>query len=203
MPEPAGRRFMIDRLTGRVAALEADGAVIEVSGVGFSVEMSRTSLRALPGEGGSATLFTHLHVREDSLQLFGFSTDEERRLFLQLISVSKIGPRLALAALSIRSPRDVRRAIALGDAALFQSVPGIGKKTAERVILELREKMAELEGSLTLSGRGAPEDAGNLAVARAALAELGVGVAEADALLRDTDPDISVDELVRMALKRR
>jgi len=194
---------MIDRLTGRVAALEADGAVIEVSGVGFRVEMSRTSLRALPSEGGSATVFTHLHVREDSLQLFGFSTDEERRLFLQLISVSKIGPRLALAALSIRSPRDVRRAIAVGDVALFQSVPGIGKKTAERVILELREKMAELEGSLTLAGRATPEDAGNLAVARAALAELGIGVAEADALLRDTDPNAPVDEIVRRALKRR
>lgn len=194
---------MIDRLMGRVAALEADGAVIEVSGVGFRVEMSRTSMRALPDLGGSVTIFTHLHVREDSLQLFGFSTEEERRLFLQLISVSKIGPRLALAALSVRSPRDVRRAIALGDVALFQSVPGIGKKTAERVILELREKMAELEGPLGIQGRGTSADDGNLAVARAALAELGIGASEADALLRDCDPEASVDELVRRALKRR
>jgi Holliday junction DNA helicase RuvA len=194
---------MIDRLTGRVAALEVDGAVIEVSGVGFRVEMSRTSLRALPAEGGSARVFTHLHVREDSLQLFGFSTDEERRLFLQLISVSKIGPRLALAALSIRNPRDVRRAIALGDVALFQSVPGIGKKTAERVILELREKMAESEGPFVADGRGTSEDAGNLVVARAALAELGIGLAEADSLLRDADADAPVDEIVRRALRRR
>ena len=194
---------MIDRLTGRVAALEVDGAVIEVSGVGFRVEMSRTSLRALPAEGGSTSVFTHLYVREDSLQLFGFSTDEERRLFLQLISVSKIGPRLALAALSIRDPRDVRRAIALGDVALFQSVPGIGKKTAERVILELREKMAEMEGPFVPGDRGTPADAGNLAVARAALAELGIGVAEADALLRDADADAPVDEIIRRALRRR
>ncbi len=194
---------MIDRLTGRVAALEVDGAVIEVSGVGFRVEMSRTSLRALPAEGGSTSVFTHLHVREDSLQLFAFSTDEERRLFLQLISVSKIGPRLALAALSIRDPRDVRRAIALGDVALFQSVPGIGKKTAERVILELREKMAESEGPFVPDGRGTSEDAGNLAVARAALAELGIGVAEADALLRDAHADAPVDEIIRRALRRR
>ena len=194
---------MIDRLTGRVAALEVDGAVIEVSGVGFRVEMSRTSLRALPAEGGSTSVFTHLYVREDSLQLFGFSTDEERRLFLQLISVSKIGPRLALAALSIRNPRDVRRAIALGDVALFQSVPGIGKKTAERVILELREKMAESEGPFVSDGRGTSEDAGNLAVARAALAELGIGLAEADALLRDADADAPVDEIIRLALRRR
>lgn len=194
---------MIDRLTGRVAALEADAAVLEVSGVGFRVEMSRTSLRALPEEGNAASLFTHLHVREESLQLFGFSTEEERRLFLHLISVSKIGPRLALAALSIRKPRDLRRAIAVGDVALFQSVPGIGKKTAERLILELREKMAEIEGPGTLIGRGSPDEAGNLAVARAALAELGIGAAESEALMRDTDPDTPVDEIVRQALRRR
>ncbi len=141
-------------------------------------------------------------MREDALQLFGFSTDEERRLFRQLISVSKIGPRLGAGHALHTDPREVRRAIALGDVALFQSVPGIGKKTAERVILELREKMAESEGPFVAAGRGTSDDAGNLAIARAALAELGIGLAEADALLRDADADAPVNEMVRRALRR-
>ncbi len=193
---------MIERLTGRLAAVDAEGAVIDVGGVGFRVEMSRTSLRSLPEVGGEAAVLTHLHVREEALQLFAFSTVEERELFLRLISVSKIGPKLALAALSIRAARDVRRAIAAGDVALFQSVPGIGKKTAERVILELREKMLELEGPVAPGGRE-PADGDNLSMARAALAELGLGVAEAEHLLRDADPATSVDQIVRAALRRR
>lgn len=193
---------MIERLTGRLAAVDADGAVIDVGGVGFRMEMSRTTLRSLPEVGGDAAVLTHLHVREEALQLFGFATAEERELFLRLISVSKIGPRLALAALSIRSPRDVRRAIAAGDVALFQSVPGIGKKTAERLILELREKMVELEGPVG-SGVGGATDGGNLVLARAALAELGMTAAEAEHLLRDADPEASVDRLVRAALRKR
>jgi Holliday junction DNA helicase RuvA len=193
---------VIERLTGRLAAVDTDGAVIDVGGVGFRMEMSRTTLRSLPEVGGEAAVLTHLHVREEALQLFGFSTAEERDLFLRLISVSKIGPRLALAALSIRSPRDVRRAIAAGDVALFQSVPGIGKKTAERLILELREKMLELEGPVT-SGVGGATDGGNLVLARAALAELGMTAAEAEHVLRDADPETSVDQLVRAALRKR
>lgn len=193
---------MIERLTGRLAAVDTDGAVIDVGGVGFRMEMSRTTLRSLPEVGGDAAVLTHLHVREEALQLFGFSTAEERELFLRLISVSKIGPRLALAALSIRNPRDVRRAIAAGDVALFQSVPGIGKKTAERLILELREKMLELEGPVGV-GFGGAADGGNLVMARAALAELGMTAAEAEHLLRDADPELSVDQLVRAALRKR
>lgn len=193
---------MIERLNGRLAAVDAEGAVIDVGGVGFRVEMSRTSLRSLPEVGGEAAVLTHLHVREEALQLFAFFTTEERELFLRLISVSKIGPRLALAALSIRPARELRRAIAAGDVALFQSVPGIGKKTAERVILELREKMLELEGPATLGGRE-PADDDNLSMARAALAELGLGVSETEQLLRDADPAASVDQIVRAALRRR
>lgn len=193
---------MIERLTGQLAAVDTDGAVIDVGGVGFRMEMSGTTLRSLPKVGGDVAVLTHLHVREEALQLFGFSTAEERDLFLRLISVSKIGPRLALAALSIRSPRDVRRAIAGGDVALFQSVPGIGKKTAERLILELREKMLELEGPVSV-GVGGATDGGNLVLARAALAELGMTAAEAEHLLRDADPETSVDRLVRAALRKR
>ncbi len=193
---------MIDRLTGTLLARRPDGAVVDVGGVGFRLEMSATSLRDLPREGEPVTVSTYLLVREDALQLYGFSTEDERLLFLLLLGVSKVGPKLALAALSARRPAEVRRAIALGDVALFQSVPGIGKKTAERLILELREKVGELIAE-TPAGRASSEGDGMVTVARAALQELGLSAAEADQRLRGLDPDLPLEELVRQALARR
>lgn len=193
---------MIDRLTGTLLARTPDGAVVDVGGVGFRLEMSATSLRDLPREGDRVTVSTYLLVREDALQLYGFSTDDERELFLLLLSVSKVGPKLALAALSARRPSQVRRAIALGEVALFQSVPGIGKKTAERLILELREKVGELIAEAP-TGRASSEGDGMVTVARAALQELGLTAAEADQRLRGLDPDLPLEELVRQALSRR
>lgn len=193
---------MIDRLTGTLLARTPDGAVVDVGGVGFRLEMSATSLRDLPREGEPVTVLTYLLVREDALQLYGFSTDDERELFLLLLSVSKVGPKLALAALSARRPREVRRAIALGEVALFQSVPGIGKKTAERLILELREKVGELVTEAP-AGRVPSGEDGMVTVARAALQELGLSAAEADQRLRGLDQDLPLEELVRRALSRR
>ena len=197
---------MIERLTGRVAARLNDAVVLDVSGVGFRLDASATTLRDVPEVGEACTLLSHLHVREDALQLFGFSTTEERELFLLLIGVSKIGPRLALAVLSARRPGELRRAIALGDVALLQAVPGIGKKTAERLILELREKVGDLGGSGTGAATGAGDpsaDDDSLVLARAALQELGLTLMEADQLLRGADPDAPVEALVRKALMRR
>ncbi|GAB4243990.1 MAG: Holliday junction branch migration protein RuvA [Thermoleophilia bacterium] len=196
---------MIDRLRGMVAAKGADGLVVDVGGVGFRLEVSTQTLRQAPDVGGEISLFTHLHVREDALQLFGFATEEERALFLMLITVSKIGPRLAMAVLSARRPAELRRAIALGDVALFQAVPGIGKKTAERLILELRERVGDLQGaeSAVLAGAKPTGGDGNLSLARDALVELGLTAAEADRLLRDADPEAPVQELVRRALRGR
>jgi Holliday junction DNA helicase RuvA len=192
---------MIDRLTGTVLSQDSEGVVIAVAGVGFSVEVSAITLRDLPGVGEEDTLFTHLHVRDDAIQLFGFSTEEERELFRLLLGVSKIGPRLALAALSTRRAPDLKRALAAGDVALFASVPGIGKKTAERIILELREKMGEAALVATLSGAGVSQEADErLALARTALVELGYSVQEADQFLTGLDPEASVEELVRQAL---
>lgn len=193
---------MIDRLAGRVAVRGPDHAVVNVGGVGFRLEMSATSLRDVPAEGEPIDLLTYLLVREDALQLYGFSSEEERELFLLLLTVSKIGPRIALAALSVRRPRAIRRGIALGDVALFQSVPGIGKKTAERLILELREKVGELvvEGDY---GPGSSEPDGMVSLARAALQELGLTAAEAEQRLQGLDPDQPLEELVRAALTRR
>lgn len=195
---------MIERLTGAVVAKTEDGVVLDVGGVGYLLEVSGVTLRDVPQPGESATLFAHLQVREDALQLFGFSTEEERVLFRLFLGVSKIGPKLALAACSCRRPPDLKRALAAGDIALFASVPGIGKKTAERLILELREKVAEpgLVPAGSTSG-GAFVEEGSLPLARAALVELGFGVQEAERLLGSLEPDQPVEELVRQALGRR
>lgn len=195
---------MIERLTGTVAVRGADGVVIEVGGVGFLVEVSATTMRDVPAVGAPMTLFTHLHVREEALQLFGFSTEEERELFRLFLGVSKIGPKLALAALSCRRAPDLKRALAAGDVALFASVPGIGRKTAERLILELREKVGEpgVAGAGGLPREGLTED-GAMSLARAALVELGYTGPDADKLLARLDPALSVEELVRKALSGR
>lgn len=194
---------MIERLTGTIAAKGADGVVVDVAGVGFLLEVSAITLRDTAAVGETDTLFTHLHVSEDALRLFGFSSEEERELFRMLLGVSKIGPRLALALLSCRRAPELRRALGAGDIALLSSVPGIGKKTAERIVLELREKIGELDVAAVEAPVGVPADEGTVPLARAALVELGMSVLEADKLLSSLDPAQPVEELVRQALGRR
>lgn len=195
---------MIERVRGTVAAKTSEGVVLDVGGVGFVLDASAVTLRDVPAVGEEATLYAHLHVREEALQLFGFSSEEERELFRMLLGVSKIGPRLALAALSVRRAPDLKRALAAGDVALFSSVPGIGKKTAERIILELREKMGEAALAGVGKGTGPVSvEEGTLPLARAALVELGYSVLEADKLLTRLDPELPVEELVRRALEQR
>jgi Holliday junction DNA helicase RuvA len=194
---------VIARVTGAVLSKGSDAVVISVGGLGLLLEVSAVTLRDVPAVGDEGTLFTHLHVREDALQLFGFSSEEERELFRLFLGVSKIGPKLALAALSCRRSADLKRALASGDVALFASVPGIGRKTAERIILELREKMVGVAITGKGESGGAQDDAGdNLLLARSALVELGYTVLEADKLLLSLDPDLSLEELVRHALAR-
>lgn len=192
---------MIERLTGEVLSKGAEGVVISVGGVGFLLETSAVTLHDVATPGGQVTLFTYLHVRDDAIQLFGFSTEEERELFRHFLGVSKIGPKLTLAALSCRRPSDLKRALATGDVALLASVPGIGRKTAERLILELREKMSDVGVVGIRPAEGdAPEGNETLLVARSALVELGYSVLEADRLLASMDGGLPVEELVRRAL---
>jgi Holliday junction DNA helicase RuvA len=187
-----------------VAAKTEEGVVLDVGGVGYLVEVSGITLRDVPQVGETAMLFTHLQVRDDALQLFGFSTEEERRLFRLFLGVSKIGPKLALAVCSCRRPADLRRALAAGDIALFASVSGIGKKTAERLVLELREKVAEPGlGPTGSESVVAFVEEGSFPLARAALVELGFNTQEAEKLLASLEPDQPVEELVRQALGRR
>jgi len=192
---------VIERLTGTLAAVSGEAVVVDVGGVGFLVEVSGITFRDMPAIGAPVALLTYLHVREEALQLYGFSTEEERELFRLFLGVSKIGPKLALAALSSRRPGELKRALVTGDAAVFASVPGIGRKTAERLILELKDKVGEvgLPGGVVVSGSAGVDD-GPMSLARAALLELGFGAAEADKLLARVEPDQTVEAIIREAL---
>jgi Holliday junction DNA helicase RuvA len=188
---------MIARLRGRPAGRTLDGMVLDVGGVGYLV---RATVRALQkAEGGKEVeLDTYLHVRDDALQLYGFAEPAERELFEQLLSVSGVGPKVALAIVSGSTPRELRRAIALEDTTRFMAIPGIGKKTAQRVVLELKERIAPLAAVEGAPHLGAGD--GHI-VARDALVELGYSAAEAEQRLAETDPDLPPAERVRQALR--
>jgi Holliday junction DNA helicase RuvA len=187
---------VIARLRGRPAGRSGDGLVLDVNGVGYLVAATPSVLRRA-GAGSELTVETYLHVREDALQLYGFAGAEERELFQHLLTVSGIGPKVALAVVSGSPVAELRKAIALGDHARFQAIPGIGKKTAERIVLELKEKLgAAAEPSLGAVG-GAPSHL----VARDALVELGYTVVDAELALADVDPELPAEERVRLALR--
>ena len=187
---------MIARLRGRPVAWDAEGLVLDVGGVGYRLHATPAAVRKAEARD-EVTLETHLHVREDALQLYGFGDAGERTLFEQLLAVSGVGPKVALAIVSGYAPAELRRAIVREDAALFETIPGIGRKTAQRVVLELREKMAPLG---VVPG-GAPEEPDDHAVAREALVELGYSPAEAERRLAETDPALPASERVREALR--
>ena len=184
---------MISRLRGIPAGRTVDGLVVDVAGVGYLVSATPSVLRRADG-AAEVTVETYLHVREDTLQLYGFADAGERALFVQLLGVSGIGPKVALAVVSSASPEELQRAIALKDSARFQAIPGIGKKTAERIVLELEGSLAD---SVSVPDAGAPREL----VARDALVELGYSLVEAEQALAAVDPDLSVEERVREALR--
>src|SRR5919109_1169734 len=132
---------MIALVSGKVAVRRPDHVVIDCGGVGYRLAVSAETLRHVPAAGKATTLHAHLVVRDDQLALYGFATEEERDLFLMLLGVQAVGPKVALAVLSGGAPRELLAALAAGDAARFQAGPGIGKRTAERIIVELREKV--------------------------------------------------------------
>jgi holliday junction DNA helicase RuvA len=179
---------VIARLRGTVAARTAAGLVLDVGGVGYLVAATpRVSSRV----GEEATVETYLHVREDALQLYGFAEPAERELFEHLLAVSGVGPKVALAIVSGSPTAELRRAIALEDTARFEAIPGIGKKTAQRVVLELKEKLGSV---------GAEPEPGRIG-ARDALVELGYSVTEAEQALATVEPGLPVEEQVRLALR--
>jgi Holliday junction DNA helicase RuvA len=190
---------VIASVRGEVLVRRPDHVVIESTGVGYRLAVSAETLKSVPAKGREATLHAHLVARDDSLSLYGFASEEERDLFLQLISVSGVGPKVAIAVLSGAAPRELLRAIATGDAKRFQAVPGVGKRTAERIIVELRERIAEaLDEALLSTGRGEEEPR---ALAREGLVNLGYSPAEAERLLKDAEGE-SAEELIGAALRR-
>jgi Holliday junction DNA helicase RuvA len=188
---------VIALLSGAVAARRPGHVVLDCHGVGYQLAVSAQTLRAVPAIGGEVSLHTHLIVRDDALQLFGFATEEERELFLMLLGVQSVGPKMALALLSGGPPRELLGALAAGDTARLQAVPGIGKRTAERIIVELRERVgASLpEEAITISRADDP-----LSIAREGLIELGYAPAEADALLDGVDGE-RPEDLIANALR--
>ena len=182
---------MIARLRGKPVARRPDGVVLDVGGVGYLIQATPSALRKAQG-AEEISLETYLHVREDALQLYGFAEPAERELFEHLLAVSGVGPKVALAIVSGSPPADLRRAIALEDTARFEAIPGIGKKTAQRVVLELKEKLGSVAA--------APPEKGHVG-ARDALVELGYSVVEAEQALAAVDPDLPVEEQVRRALR--
>ena len=192
---------MIASVRGEVLVRRPDHVVLEAGGVGYRLAVSTETLKAVPSRGKQATLHSHLVAREDSLSLYGFASEEERDLFVQLTSVSGIGPKVAVAILSGGPPRELLRAIAAGDAKRFQSAPGVGKRTAERLIVELREKIAgELTEGIPAAADGSREGEPR-GLAREGLMHLGYTLTEAEALLEGAEGE-SAEELINAALRR-
>jgi holliday junction DNA helicase RuvA len=197
---------MIALLRGEVAVRRTDHVVILCESIGYRASVSAETLRHVPPVGEQSTLHAHLIVRDDALSLYGFHSEQERDLFLLLLSVQAVGPKVALAVLSGGAPRELIAAIAAGDAPRFQTVPGIGKRTAERIIVELREKVvvggeASAEGSSIVARRGEERsEISQRALARDGLLELGYGLAEAEELLVGAEGD-SAEALLAHALR--
>ncbi len=191
---------MIALLRGELAVRRPDHVVIVCSGVGYRAAVSAQTLHQLPTVGGEVSLHTHLIVRDDALSLYGFHSEQERELFLMLLSVQAVGPKVALAVLSGGTPQELLVALAGGDAARFQAVPGIGKRTAERIIVELREKVGDVGGGGAPGPITARRGEGPQALARDGLIELGYTAGEAEGLLSGASGE-SAEELIAHALR--
>ena len=193
---------MIGSLRGRIAAKHAPYVVLECNGIGYEVETPMSTFLDLPKTGAELFLHTHLLVREDAQILYGFATDEERSLFRTLLKVNRVGAKMALGVLSAMTANDFRRCVEYEDAVSLSRVPGIGKKTAERLIMELRDKIDNV-GTPSLPGQQVKADASARSEAVDALVALGYKAAEVNKLLGKLDiEDKSAEDIIRQALKQ-
>lgn len=190
---------MIALVTGEVAWRSAEEVVVSTAGgVGYRLAVSAQTMASIPQPGQQTTLHAHLVSRDDSIALYGFGSEEERELFMLLLGVQGVGPKMALAVLGGGPPRELAGALAAGDTARLQSVPGVGKRTAERILVELREKVTGLEGAgeeIRVSRAGDPRT-----VAREGLLELGFSEQEAHSLVGSATGD-SPEEIIQSALR--
>jgi Holliday junction DNA helicase RuvA len=190
---------VIALISGEVALRRATYVVVDCGGVGYQLTVSAETLSHVPAVGKRVVLHTHLVVRDDALQLYGFASEEERELFLMLLSVQSVGPKVAVAILSGGPPGELVAALAAGDTGRFQAVPGIGKRTAERIIVELREKVTATipDQTIRITRRDDPRS-----LAREGLVELGYTPQEADGLLDGISGE-RVEDLIAEALRSR
>ena len=184
---------MIALVHGEVVVRRPDHVVVDVGGVGYRLSVSGETLKQVPAQGKDVLLHTHLIIRDDAMQLYGFATEEERELFLLLLGVQSVGPKMALGVLSGGSPRELAGALAAGDTARFQAVPGIGKRTAERIVVELREKV-DAPSIVITRGDGPRGEA------RDGLIDLGFPPATVEELLAAAEGE-TVEELIASALR--
>ena len=188
---------MISLISGEVAVRRADHVVIDTGGVGYRLAVSAETLKQIPALGSKVALHAHLVVRDDALALYGFATEEERELFLMLLAVQSVGPKVALAVLSGGPPRALLAAVSAGDVATLQAAPGVGKRTAERIVVELREKVGTALGEDAISVMRSDDP---VTLAREALVGLGYNAGEIDELLDGADGQ-STEELIAHALR--
>lgn len=196
---------MIYSLTGTIAEKNVDSIVMDVQGVGFFVAMPSTVVGALPAVGKSCTVYTHMNIKEDAMDLYGFTDKTMRSLFRMLLGVSGVGPKVALAMLSYLNPTQILVAISAGDHKAFTKCPGIGPKLAQRMVLELKDKVGkggELSdiGELPVAAAAAPSG-GDMQKAIQALVGLGYSQSEAAAAVSRQPQDASLEELIRLSLK--
>jgi Holliday junction DNA helicase RuvA len=183
---------MIGSLTGTVAAIESERVVLDVAGVGYEVHVTPKTAAGLGQPGEKATVFTHLHVREDALVLFGFAASSDRELFRTLLTAQGVGPRVALGILAVFSGDALRRAIAAEDVESLTQAPGVGKRTAQRIVLDLKPRLADLEAELVDSPGGQ---------VRQGLEQLGYTSSEIRDAMSSVDPEAAVTDQIRAALK--
>ncbi len=184
---------MIGRLRGTLVRLDGESVVIDVGGVGYEVAVPVRTMVDLPGVGEDAVVHTHLHVREDQLALFGFASTDDRDLFRLLLGISGIGPKVAIAILSTMDANELRGVVASDDVAALTAVPGIGKRSAQKLLLELRPKLELPDAEIDPSGARAQ--------VRTALEGLGYQADEIGGALRDLPQDLSVEDLLRRSLQ--
>ncbi len=194
---------MLYSVKGKLVHLEPGLAVVECGGVGFQCAVSLQTQRSLPQVGGSVSLYTYLHVKEDALDLYGFASPAERACFRMLTAVSGVGPKVALAILSELAPEQVAMAVASGDSRTLSRASGVGPKLAQRIALELKDKVKKMgvSGGDTFAQAGAVSASSNAQNAVSALAVLGYAPADAAAVVARFDSALPVEELIRLSLK--
>jgi len=190
---------MIASLSGKLETVSGEGALINVGGVGFRVAMPTTDLSALGAPGAEVKVFTHLHVREDNLSLFGFASAEELWLFETLLGVTGLGPKLALAMLSTLSPEQITTAIATGSTDMLNMIPGIGKKVANRIVLELKEKIGA--GWIAAPATQAAQENTDVLTALTSLGYSAAEAVKAVAALPAEREDLDLEEKIKLALQ--